>query len=185
MAFEKTIKLQNCRYDYTLSPSVKKFTLKDNTFFETKVGNFELTRLLEKVPNSGEGFKLKIIINKDLTGAKLNITDKSGLRLVNIFKSEEHHIHQEKFYFLMDSLVERGIFTKEERQFAMYRLTYKDSYQVERTLEFESYEELMLSLSGCVTLPDTFLVTSLTFDDKVIYQGLVGDLYRFLSQANF
>ena len=67
----------------------------------------------------------------------------------------------------------------------MYRLTYKDSYQVERTLEFESYEELMLSLSGCVTLPDTFLVTSLTFDDKVIYQGLVGDLYRFLSQANF
>ena len=67
----------------------------------------------------------------------------------------------------------------------MYQLTYQDSYQVERTLEFESYEELMLSLSGCVTLPDTFLVTSLTFDDKVIYQGLVGDLYRFLSQAHF
>lgn len=67
----------------------------------------------------------------------------------------------------------------------MYRLTYQDSYQVERILEFENYEELMLSLSGCVTLPDTFLVTSLTFDDKVIYQGLVGDLYRFLSQANF
>ena len=66
----------------------------------------------------------------------------------------------------------------------MYRLTYQDSYQIERTLEFENYEELMLSLSGCVTLPDTFLVTSLTFDDKVIYQGLVGDLYRFLSQAN-
>ena len=71
MAFEKTIKLQNCRYDYTLSPTVKKFTLKDNTFFETKVGNFELTRLLEKVPNSGEGFQLKIIINKELTGPSL------------------------------------------------------------------------------------------------------------------
>ncbi len=67
----------------------------------------------------------------------------------------------------------------------MYQLTYQDSYQVERTLEFENYEDLMLSLSGCVTLPDTFLVTSLTFDDKVIYQGLVGDLYRFLSQAHF
>ena len=67
----------------------------------------------------------------------------------------------------------------------MYRLTYKDSYQVERTLEFADYEELMLALSGCVTIPDTFLVTSLTLDDKVIYQGLVGDLYRFLSQAHF
>ena len=85
---------------------LKKFTLKDNTFFETKVGNYELTRLLEKVPNSGEGFQLKIIINKDLTGVKINITDKFGLRLVDIFKSEETHIHQEKFYFLMDSLVE-------------------------------------------------------------------------------
>mgnify|MGYP000864889433 CR=1 FL=1 len=67
----------------------------------------------------------------------------------------------------------------------MYRLTYQDNYHVERTLEYKDYEELMLSLSGCVTLPDTFLVTSLTFDDKVIYQGLVGDLYCFLSQANF
>ena len=115
MAFEKTISLKNCRYDYTISPTIKKFTLKDNTFFETKVGNYELTRLLEKVPNSGEGFQLKIIINKDLTGAKINITDKFGLRLVDIFKSEETHIHQEKFYFLMDSLVERGVFTKCER----------------------------------------------------------------------
>ena len=67
----------------------------------------------------------------------------------------------------------------------MFRLTYKDNYQVERILEFADYEELMLSLSGCVTLPDTLLISSLTLNDKVIYQGLVGDLYRFLSQANF
>ena len=67
----------------------------------------------------------------------------------------------------------------------MYRLTYQDNYQVERTLEFGDYEELMLSLSGCVTLPDTLLISSLTLNDKVIYQGLVGDLYRFLSQTNF
>lgn len=67
----------------------------------------------------------------------------------------------------------------------MYRLTYLDSYQIERILEYTNYDELMLSLSGCVTLPDTFLVTSLTFNDKVIYRGLVGDLYRFLSQDHF
>lgn len=67
----------------------------------------------------------------------------------------------------------------------MYRLTYIDSYQIERILEYTDYDELMLSLSGCVTLPDTFLVTSLTFHDKVIYRGLVGDLYRFLSQVHF
>ena len=46
----------------------------------------------------------------------------------------------------------------------MFRLTYKDSYQVERVQEYEDYEALMLSLSGCVTLPDTTHITSLTHD---------------------
>ena len=115
MAFQTTIHLKDCPYIYSLGENVKKFTLRDNTFAETKVGNYELTRLLENVPNSGDGFLLKIIINKDLSGVKINITDKSGLRLVNIFKSADNHIIQEKFYFLMDSLVERGIFTKQEQ----------------------------------------------------------------------
>lgn len=115
MAFETSITLKDCLYIYKLHPNVKKFTLKDNTFAETKVGNFELSRLLEEIPNSGQGFLLKIIFNKDLSGFKINITDKSGLRLVNIFKSESQKIIQEKFYFLMDSLVERDIFIKEEQ----------------------------------------------------------------------
>ena len=115
MSFEKSVALKDCLYSYEVNPNVKKFTLKDNTFAETKVGNFELTRLLEEIPNSGQGFLLKIIFNKDLSGFKINITDKSGLRLVNIFKSEDQKIIQQKFYFLMDSLVEREIFTKTEQ----------------------------------------------------------------------
>ena len=115
MAFEKSVALKDCLYSYEVNPNVKKFTLKDNTFAETKVGNFELTRLLEEIPNSGQGFLLKIIFNKDSSGFKINITDKSGLRLVNIFKSEDQKILQQKFYFLMDSLVEREIFTKTEQ----------------------------------------------------------------------
>ena len=67
----------------------------------------------------------------------------------------------------------------------MFELTYKDSYQVERTLKYEDYKALMLALSGCVTLPDTLYVTSLTFNGQKVYQGLVGDLYRFLSQTSF
>ena len=48
-------------------------------------------------------------------GFKINITDKSGLRLVNIFKNPENKIIQQKFYFLMDSLVEREIFERIEK----------------------------------------------------------------------
>lgn len=115
MAFETNIHPAGSRYAYTLSSTVKTYTLRDMTFSQKQpAGFYELRRLLEKVPNSGEGFLLKIVINKELTGFKLTITDKSGLRAVNIFKSEDNHILQEKFYFLMDSLVERGIFEKSE-----------------------------------------------------------------------
>ena len=91
MAFETSVSLKDCKYTYSLHPNVKKYTLRDNTFAVTKVGNYELNRLLEA-----------------------NITDKSGLRLVNIFKNPENDIIQQKFYFLMDSLVEREIFNKTE-----------------------------------------------------------------------
>ena len=64
----------------------------------------------------------------------------------------------------------------------MFRLAYVDTYQVDRVLEYEDYEALMLSLSGCVTLPDTTVITSLTYNGKEIYHGLLGNLYRFLSQ---
>ena len=63
----------------------------------------------------------------------------------------------------------------------MFRLTYLVAYQVERTLSYQDYDELMLSLSGCVTLPDFYEVTSLSYQDKIIYRGYIGDLYRFLT----
>ncbi|VFI00137.1 Uncharacterised protein [Streptococcus pneumoniae] len=67
----------------------------------------------------------------------------------------------------------------------IFELTYKDCYHVERTLKYEDHKALMLTLSGYVTLPDTLYVTSLTFKGQKVYQGLVGDLYRFLSHADF
>lgn len=114
MAFETTVTLKNCAYRYSIHPSIKKYTLRDNTFEQTPVGLFQLNRILEEVPNSNQGFLLKIIINKDLSAFKINITDQSGLRLVDIFKPDSNKVIQEKFYFLMDSLVDRNIFTKEE-----------------------------------------------------------------------
>ncbi|EKF52323.1 DUF1831 domain-containing protein [Lactococcus garvieae] len=114
MAFITEKQLDGCKYSYKLSPNVKKFTLKDTTFIQNNVGNFEFKRMLEEVPNSGQGFLLKIIINPDLTGFKMSITDKSGLRNVNIFKNA-NEIIQDKFYFQMDAFVDRDVFIKSEK----------------------------------------------------------------------
>ena len=113
MAFITEKKLDDCKYRYALSANVKKYTLKDTTFIENKVGNFEFNRMLEEIPNSGDGFLLKIIVSKDLSGFKLSVTDKSGLRNVNIFKNASDII-KEKFYFQMDALVNREVFTQTE-----------------------------------------------------------------------
>ncbi|QPS70501.1 DUF1831 domain-containing protein [Lactococcus garvieae] len=114
MAFITEKQLDGCKYIYKLSPNIKKFTLKDTTFIQNNVGNFEFKRMLEEVPNSGQGFLLKIIINPDLTGFKMSITDKSGLRNVNIFKNA-NEIIQDKFYFQMDTFVDRDVFIKSEK----------------------------------------------------------------------
>ena len=112
MAFLTEKHLDNCKDTYQLSDSIKKYTLMDTTFIKNNVGNYELTRVLETVPNSGEGPLLKIIIKADLSGFKLSVTDQSGLRHVNIFKSDDNQMVQEKFYFQMNALVDRGVFKK-------------------------------------------------------------------------
>ena len=38
MAFEKSIHLTDCKYRYTISPNVKKFTLRDTTLVQNKIG---------------------------------------------------------------------------------------------------------------------------------------------------
>ncbi|NLM65927.1 MAG: DUF1831 domain-containing protein, partial [Enterococcus sp.] len=34
----------------------------------------------------------------------------NGLKAVNIFKGQQHEMLQEKFYFLMDGFISRGLF---------------------------------------------------------------------------
>lgn len=115
MAFQHSVKLKDCPFTYRIHPSIKKYTLRDNTFEQTKAGHYQLTRLLEEIPNSNTGSLLKITINQELTAFKITITDQSGLHLINLFKANGNKVIQEKFYFLMDSLVDRSIFIKEDK----------------------------------------------------------------------
>ena len=99
MAFETTATVLGAATQYRIAPEAKKYTLRDNGFTETNGGNFQLIRGLEATPQSKEGFKLKITVAKDL-------------QTFNIFKDEQHKMLQEKFYFLMDGFISRGLFVK-------------------------------------------------------------------------
>ncbi|MDR2832862.1 MAG: DUF1831 domain-containing protein [Streptococcaceae bacterium] len=113
MGYETKIKLPGSNYTYNLHENVKRFSLRDNGFIETKQGNFQLVRPLDATPQSREGFKLKITVNKEINGFKMSITTANGLRSVDIFKDEKYKMNQDKFYFLMDGMIERNVFDKE------------------------------------------------------------------------
>lgn len=112
MAFTKTASVLGAATTYQVASTAKKYTLRDNGFVETSSGNFQLIRPLDATPQSSEGFKLKITVAKDLDTLKMSITTPNGLKAVNIFKDEKHAMSQEKFYFLMDGMISRGLFEK-------------------------------------------------------------------------
>lgn len=42
----------------------------------------------------------------------MSITTANGLKAVNIFKDPKQKMSQDKFYFLMDGMISRGLFEK-------------------------------------------------------------------------
>ncbi len=71
MAFNKTVTLQGDSTAYTISSNVKKYTLKDLGFQETKVGNFSLKRSLDPKSPFNPSIELKVMINSTLDGFKM------------------------------------------------------------------------------------------------------------------
>lgn len=112
MAFETKATVLGAETVYRLAPEAKRYTLRDNGFTETNGGNFQLIRGLEATPQSKEGFKLKITVAKDIQSFKMSITTANGLKAVNIFKDPKQKMLQDKFYFLMDGFISRGLFEK-------------------------------------------------------------------------
>ncbi|AYW45747.1 DUF1831 domain-containing protein [Tetragenococcus koreensis] len=111
MAFQEKTTVLGADTTYKLAPTAKKYTLRDNGFTETSSGNFQLVRPLEATPQSKEGLKLKITVDKNIQKIKMSVTTANGLKAVNIFKNK-NEVLQEQFYFLMDGFIDRGLFEK-------------------------------------------------------------------------
>lgn len=112
LAFEKTATLQGSNDVYTLSPNLKKYTLRDNAFEELKTGNFQYVRTLTGDFIANQEVKLKIVISNDLTKLKIATTTMNGLRAIPIYKGDAFKEICEKYKFIMQEFVKQGIFEK-------------------------------------------------------------------------
>ena len=94
---------------YTISPQIKRYTLMDLGFTQTKNGNFQLERSLD--PNSPftAANKLRVTVSKDLTTFQMGVTTANGLKAVNIFKDAKSADNVEQYQYIIDNLIERNV----------------------------------------------------------------------------
>ncbi|EHM00739.1 hypothetical protein HMPREF9103_00378 [Lentilactobacillus parafarraginis F0439] len=109
MAFSTKATILGDPHSYQIHPEIKKYTLKDLGFTETKAGNYSLERSLD--PNSpyGAGYKFKMMVSKDLDGFRMSVTTGNGLKKMDIFKSPDTQGSVEQYQFLINNLINREV----------------------------------------------------------------------------
>lgn len=110
MAFLEKDTLDGATDAYRMSESVKKYTLRDNGFEQSKNGHFQFSRDLEI--GSAKSPKLKITVASDLKTFKMSAVTSNGLRSVNLYKGDSFKEAQERAGYVLAGFVESGILEK-------------------------------------------------------------------------
>ncbi|KRM96522.1 hypothetical protein FC19_GL000816 [Liquorilactobacillus aquaticus DSM 21051] len=112
MAYVEQLKIKGDTRTYKLSADIKKYTLRDVGFVESKSGKFQLERSLD--PNSpfNKGLKFKLVITASLKAFKMLTTSANGLNEVNIYKSVDADTHIEQLNYILEQLEQRQILEK-------------------------------------------------------------------------
>lgn len=116
MAFDTVASLKGSHQIYRVSPTVKKYTVRDNGFMETKAGNFQLVRSLDDNIDDHRGLKLKLTIDRELKELKMSTTTKNGLQAVTLYGKANTEMAIEKIEFLLAGLVERGVLVRVDEE---------------------------------------------------------------------
>ncbi|KRM72525.1 DUF1831 domain-containing protein [Lacticaseibacillus brantae] len=113
MALAATGKALGDKNTYGISPEIKRYTLMDLGFTQTKNGNFQLERSLD--PNSPftAANKLKVTFSKDLSAFQMSVTTANGLKAINIFTDSKLAENVEQYQYLVDNLIERNVLQKQ------------------------------------------------------------------------
>ncbi|SCB88494.1 cysteine desulfurase [Weissella bombi] len=111
MAFETTVKVTGDNVVYQFNPQLKQYALGDTGFVKNNAGSYVMKRSLEPEKGLDNAIKLKVVVDKALTGIKIKTVNPSGNATVNIFKHKQHEELEKMYRFYLNELVEREIIT--------------------------------------------------------------------------
>lgn len=109
MAFTKIVQLAGDTTTYMISPQIKKYALLDTGFIQQRNGSYQLQRQLETDKAFADSFKLKVVVNEDLTGIKMKVVNAQGTAVVNIFNHQKAALLTEQLQYFVNELINREI----------------------------------------------------------------------------
>ena len=112
MAYEKQATLKGNSQSYQLSPNIKRYTLRDVGFIESKGGKFQLERSLDPTSPFNKSVKFKMVIESDMQKFKMVVTAPNGLKEVDVYHIPNADSYIEQLNYLLDLLIERQVIVK-------------------------------------------------------------------------
>lgn len=107
-----SVSLLGSKDAYTLHDNVKRYTLRDNGFLETKNGSFVYERVLGLNVTDKTAPKLKITVSKELTSLKLSAVTANGLKKVDLYKNDQLKAQRDFAENILLSLTEASVLKK-------------------------------------------------------------------------
>lgn len=109
MEFTKSVRIPGDTVTYYISPDIKKYALLDLGFEQTKRGNFEYKGSLDTDNPFKPVAKLRILVNADLTGFKMETLSGNEFRKINIFKQKRSAEFVEQYHYILAEMLKRQV----------------------------------------------------------------------------
>lgn len=109
MTRSATVVLNGDTRKFAISDEIKRYAMIDVGFVQTKNGNFVYDHPLYLDSPYNANLKIKITINEAMDKLSMVITDKNGLKKVDIFQKEELQPVRELLDFVLKDMFEKQI----------------------------------------------------------------------------
>lgn len=109
MTQKKGASLPGSSVSYELHSEVKRYTLLDNGFLETKNGNYQYERTLSKQASDQTAPHLKLTVGKNLDRLRMSVVTAKGLKKVNLYKENQFEEERALAEFYLDNFVNEKV----------------------------------------------------------------------------
>lgn len=106
--------LEGSKVKYRIHPDVKRYTLRDNAFTETKNGNFQYERSLASQGVGTNAPQLKVTISNNFSRLRILSVAANGIKKVNLYASEEMKEARDLAEFYLEDFVKENVLEKVE-----------------------------------------------------------------------